>query len=158
MYIQGILSIPARYPGGAATNMPMMQKNQTMQGLRKLDPQTVGAIYDQYFPEVYRYIRYRINEDALAEDITSEVFVRLLEAVRKRQGPQSNLKGWLFATASNAVNDHLRRKYRRPTQELSEFVADKGLSVHAEVDLREQNREDRKSTRLNSSHQLISYA
>lgn len=114
-----------------------------MQGLRKLDSQTIGAIYDQYFPEVYRYVRYRFNDDVLAEDITSEVFVRLLEAVRKGQGPESNLKGWLFATASNAVNDHLRRHYRRPTEALSESMTDDSLSVHAQVDLREKTREVR---------------
>ena len=86
--------------------------------LQRLDPQTIGAIYDRYFSEIYRYVRYRINEDAAAEDIASDVFVRLLEAARKGQGPQSNLKGWLIATAPNAVNDHLRRRYRRPTEEL----------------------------------------
>jgi RNA polymerase sigma-70 factor (ECF subfamily) len=118
----------------------MLHENQTIQGLRDLDPQTIGAVYDQYFPEVYRYVRYRINDESLAEDMASEVFVRLLEAVRRGQGPQSNLKGWLFATASNTVNDHLRRHYRRPLEELSETLPDGGLSVHAEFDLREQNR------------------
>lgn len=120
--------------------MPITNENQTLQGLHRLDPQTVGAVYDQYFPEVYRYVRYRINDEALAEDLASEVFVRLLESVQRQQGPQSNLKGWLFATASNAVNDHLRRHYRRPTEELTESLPDGSPSVHAEVDVREQNR------------------
>ena len=93
-----------------------------------------------YFPEVYRYVRYRINNDLVAEDISSDVFVRLLEAVKKRQGPQTNLKGWLIATASNTVNDHLRRQYRRPTEALSESMPDQDSSVTARVDLREQNR------------------
>lgn len=120
--------------------MTMTNEAHTMDGLRKLDPSAIGGIYDQYFPEIYRYVRYRINDDAAAEDIASEVFVRLLEAVRKRQGPQSNIKGWLIATASNAVNDHLRRRYRRPTEALSDSLPDQGLSVHGEVDLREQTR------------------
>ena len=74
-----------------------------------------------------------------SRDISSDIFVRLLEAVKKRQGPQSNLKGWLIATASNAVNDHLRRQYRRPTDALSESMPDESPSVSAQVDLREQN-------------------
>jgi RNA polymerase sigma-70 factor (ECF subfamily) len=120
----------------------MIMKNEphAMPGLRELNPQAVGMVYDQYFPEVYRYVRYRINDDSAAEDIASEVFVRLLEALQKRQGPQSNLKGWLIATASNAVNDHLRRRYRRPTETLSDSMPDQEPSVHAQVDLREQNR------------------
>lgn len=120
--------------------MPIYDEKSALNGLRKLDSQSVGAIYDQYFPEVHRYIRYRINDDAIAEDIASDVFVRLLEASQKRQGPETNLKGWLIATTSNAVNDHLRRQYRRPTETLSDFMPDETSSVHAEVDLREQSR------------------
>lgn len=120
--------------------MSSYDEQGALDGLQRLDSQSIGAIYDQYFPEVYRYVRYRIDDDAMAEDIASDVFVRLLEASQKRQGPQSSLKGWLIATASHAVNDHLRRRYRRPTEALSDAVPDHSSNVHAEVDLREQNR------------------
>ena len=116
-------------------------EQNALNGLWNLDSQSIGAVYDKYFREVYRYIRYRVNDDSIAEDIASDVFVRLLEAVQKRQGPQTNLKGWLIATASNTVNDHLRRRYRRPTEALSETMPDMNTNVHAEVDLRERNRD-----------------
>jgi RNA polymerase sigma-70 factor (ECF subfamily) len=108
--------------------------------LQKLDSQSIGAIYDRYFPEIYRYVRYRISDDTLAEDIASDVFVRLMEASQKKKGPQTNLRGWLIATASNAVNDHHRRHYRRPVEALSETMPDGSASVHSQVDVREQNR------------------
>ncbi|HLO29126.1 MAG TPA: sigma-70 family RNA polymerase sigma factor [Anaerolineales bacterium] len=120
--------------------MPAYDERHALDGLHKLEPQAIGAIYDRYFSEVYRYVRYRINDDTTAEDIASDVFVRLLEAAQKKQGPQSSLKGWLIATASNVVNDHLRRQYRRPVEVLSDSMADSRPSVHSEVDLREQNR------------------
>ena len=120
--------------------MSIYDEQNALNGLQKLDLQSIGVIYDQFFSEVYRYIRYRINDDAVAEDIASDVFVRLLEAVQKKQGPRTSLKGWLIATASNAVNDHLRRQYRRPTEALSDAMPDGAVGIHAEVDLREQNR------------------
>jgi RNA polymerase sigma factor (sigma-70 family) len=120
--------------------MLIIDERHALDGLQRLDSQAIGAIYDQYFSEVYRYVRYRINDDTIAEDIASDVFVRLLEATQKKQGPQSSLKGWLIATASHAVNDHLRRQYRRPTEMLSDSLPDGSASVHAEVDSREQNR------------------
>jgi RNA polymerase sigma-70 factor (ECF subfamily) len=98
------------------------------------------VIYDQYFSEVYRYVLYRIGDQTLAEDIASDVFVRLLEAVQAGNSPRTNLKGWLIGTASHAVTDHLRRKYRRPEEEISETMPDHGPSLVAEVDQREQNR------------------
>jgi RNA polymerase sigma-70 factor (ECF subfamily) len=118
--------------------MSVDNEHWALDGLQNLDAQAIGAIYDQYFPEVYRYVRYRIDDDEVAEDIASDVFVRLLEAVQKKQGPQSSLKGWLIATASHAVNDHLRRQYRRPVEALSDSLADRGPGIHAEIDLREQ--------------------
>lgn len=120
--------------------MSFYDEQNASDGLHNLDSQAIGAVYDQYFPEVYRYVRYRVDDDAVAEDIASDVFMRLLEASQKRQGPQTSLKGWLIATASNVVNDHLRRQYRRPTEALSDALPDGGSSIAAEVDLREQNR------------------
>lgn len=120
--------------------MSVYDEQSALHGLRDLDSQSIGAIYDQYFPDVYRYARYRINDDTVAEDIASDVFVRLLEAAQKRKGPDTNLKGWLIATASHAVNDHLRRRYRRPTESLSDAMPDHGTDLRAEFDLREQNR------------------
>lgn len=125
---------------GAGQMTAVYDERHALDGLRQLDSQALGAIYDKYFTEVFRYVRYRIDDDTAAEDIASDVFVRLLEASQKKQGPQSSLKGWLIATASNAVNDHLRRQYRRPVEVLSESMPDHGPSVHFEVDSREQNR------------------
>ena len=136
--------------------MSVFDEQSALNGLRNLDSQSIGAIYDQYFPDVFRYVRYRINEDAIAEDVASDVFVRLLEASQKRRGPDTNIKGWLIATASNVVNDHLRRRYRRPTEALSDAMPDGSASVHAEIDSREQNQEVRSAyTQLTSEQQDV---
>ena len=120
--------------------MTVYDENHILDGLHNLDSQSIGKIYDQYFREVYRYIRYRVSDEIVAEDIASDVFIRLLEAVQKGRGPQTNLKGWLIVTASNAVNDHLRRQYRRPEDGLADTLPDTNMNIHAEVDRREQNR------------------
>ena len=140
LYMIAYGSQPQFVNRGAGQIMSVNDEHSALDGLQELDSQAIGAIYDQYFPEVYRYIRYRINEDTAAEDIASDVFMRLLEAVEKKQGPRTNLKGWLIATASHAVNDHLRRHYRRPVEALSDSLPDGGPSVHFEVDRRERNR------------------
>ncbi|MFZ5909736.1 MAG: RNA polymerase sigma factor [Chloroflexota bacterium] len=109
-----------------------------LDGLRLLDPQVIGAVYDRYFPDIYRFVFYRLNSEEVAEDIASDVFVRLLEAVKKKRGPQTNLKGWLLSTASNAVADHLRRAYRRPMEALSDAMPDLATSLTEEIDRRQQ--------------------
>ena len=124
----------------AVYTMLLINDDRVLNGLQNLDQQSIGAIYDKYFSEIYRYVLYRIGDPTLAEDIASDVFVRLLEAVQGGRSPQTNLKGWLIGTASHIVTDHLRRKYRRPEEEISESMPDRGPSLIAEVDQREQNR------------------
>lgn len=89
-----------------------------LDGLRRLDAQVISAIYERYFPDVYRYVRYRLNDERAAEDVASEVFVRLMEAARANRAPDTNLKAWLLATAAHITADHFRKTYRRPTEDL----------------------------------------
>ena len=124
----------------AVYTMLPIDEARALNGLQNLNQQAVGAVYDKYFSEIYRYVLYRIGDPTLAEDIASDVFVRLLESIQSGHAPQTNLKGWLIGTASHVVTDHLRQKYRRPEEEISESVPDRGPSITAEVDQREQNR------------------
>ena len=90
--------------------------------LRRLDPQAITEIHAAYFPSVYRYARYRVREETAAEDIASETFIRLLEAVHAGKGPRTSLRGWLMGTVSNLVNDHFRQVYQKPSDPLHEDV------------------------------------
>ena len=125
--------------------MQNFNEQQALDGLRVLNSHAIGAIYDKYFPEVYRYVRYRLNDEQAAEDIASDVFVRLLEASQKGHGPQSNLKAWLLSTASHVIADQLRRSYRRPTESLPDNLLDMASIPHDEFERREQAREFRRA-------------
>ena len=118
--------------------LPALQSE--LDGLRSLDPQAVAAVYDHYYPDVYRFVRYRLNDETTAEDIASDVFIRLLEAVKSGHPPQTSLKAWLLGTASHIVNDHFRRSYRRPTDELPESLPDERPDPLLDVESREQTR------------------
>ncbi len=104
-----------------------------LEGLRALDPQAFSAAYDRYFPIVMRFVRYRLGDEIQAEDISNEVFTRLLEAIRMRRGPTINLKAWLMGTASHAVNDALRISYRRKADQLEDMDLSDDLPLPAEI-------------------------
>lgn len=124
---------------GLAYSMTKYEEQSELEGLKNLDSQIIGAVFDRYFPDVYRFVYYKLNDEQVAEDISSDVFVRLLEAIEKHRGPKDNIKGWLLATASHAVADHLRRAYRRPTETLIETMPDEGEpSMIDEINRREQ--------------------
>lgn len=98
----------------------MSDSKSELDGLRDLNSQAISSIHNRYFPEVFRYARYRLGDETLAEDIAGEAFTRLLESVNAGGGPHTNLRGWLMSTTSNLVNDHLRHAYAHPTETLHE--------------------------------------
>jgi RNA polymerase sigma-70 factor, ECF subfamily len=104
-----------------------------------LDPQAVTAVYNQYFPEVYRYVQYRLGDDALAEDIASEVFFSLLKSVKAGRAPETNLRGWLIGAARHMVVDQLRRKYRHPSETISETLVFDGDGPVDQVERRDDS-------------------
>jgi len=76
------------------------------------DPAAFGALYDHYFPRIYSYIRYRVADATLADDLTATVFVRALAGLGRYETAAAPFAAWLFAIARNAVSDHLRAERR----------------------------------------------
>jgi RNA polymerase sigma-70 factor, ECF subfamily len=111
------------------------------------DPQNLALIHDRLYPVVYRYVRYRLEDEQVCEDITSEVFLRLIDAVNERKHTIKNLKGWLLGTASHLVNDHLRMHYTRPIEALDEHHAQADPSPEAVAEASWQQRQVRVALR-----------
>lgn len=128
---------------GAVQLMPTWDDREMLAGLRNLDAQAIGVVYDRYSAEIYRYVRYRLEDDHVAEDISSDVFVQLLEACRRGRGPDLNVKAWLLSTAAHLVTDHIRRGYRRPTIQMPDDVADASTMPADQFDERERARDFR---------------
>jgi len=73
------------------------------------DPTAFAEIYDRHQPAIYRYIFYRVGSVTTAEDLTSEVFVRLLERIDTFTCRGRPLLAWLYTIARNLLTDHLRQ-------------------------------------------------
>jgi RNA polymerase sigma-70 factor (ECF subfamily) len=78
---------------------------------RQLDPEALAHIHETYYTSIFRYVAFRVGDHATAEDLTSEVFTRLLTALRDKGAPQNTLRGWLYGVAARVVNDHHRKAY-----------------------------------------------
>lgn len=96
----------------------MVTEEHLIAELHDLDPRAISKIHEAYFPAVFRYAHYRIGDKAVAEDLTSETFIRLLEAVHAGKGPKNSLRGWIMGTISNLVNDYYRLVYRQADEPL----------------------------------------
>ena len=98
----------------------LMDPDNLLDRAHQLDEDALAELHELFYPVVYRFVRFRLEDDQLVEDITSEVFLRLLNALRQERKSVRDVRGWLLGTASNLVYDHLRRKYRHPMEELEQ--------------------------------------
>ena len=80
------------------------------------EPAAFTAVYDLYFPRVYMYIRYRVGDPSVADDLTSRTFEQVIKKLNTYSPERAPFAAWLFAIARNAVNDHLRSVRRHPSQ------------------------------------------
>jgi RNA polymerase sigma-70 factor, ECF subfamily len=71
-----------------------------------------AQLYRELLPPLFGYIRFRVGDRQLAEDLTAQVFERALGRLSSlRQADR--LRPWLFAIARNLVADHRRRRQVR---------------------------------------------
>lgn len=72
-----------------------------------------GLLYDEYVELVYRYVYYRVGTPQLAEDITSETFLRALRRIGEFSWQGRDFGAWLVTIARNLVADHYKSgRYR----------------------------------------------
>lgn len=69
----------------------------------------VSVIYERYQQGIFRYLYYRVGDQQTAEDLTSEVFLRMIEALENYNHKKSSFQAWLFQIARNLSIDHYRK-------------------------------------------------
>ncbi len=98
------------------------EEDALMDELRAGSPDAMLRVYQLYFRPIYEYIRLRVEDAPIAEDIASEVFLRLIDAVRKHQAPRQSLRGWLFKVARTLIAAQYHEAKKLPTTTLEEWM------------------------------------
>jgi RNA polymerase sigma-70 factor (ECF subfamily) len=72
-----------------------------------------GSLYDRYVDVVYRYILFRVGDRPLAEDLTSETFLRALRRIQSVSYQGRDVGAWFVTIARNLILDHVKSsRYR----------------------------------------------
>jgi len=77
------------------------------------DPAAFARLYRRHYDAVFRYCVHRLFQRQTAEDITSAVFLKVVENLHRFKGTEPQFRNWLYKIATNAINNHLRKSARR---------------------------------------------
>jgi RNA polymerase sigma-70 factor (ECF subfamily) len=72
------------------------------------DKKAIAALYDLHYQVIYRYVIYRVSDRTSAEDLTAEVFIRMIRKLPGYKDRGKPLLAWLYTIARNLVIDHHR--------------------------------------------------
>ena len=106
----------------------------------KRDPEAFGALYDRYFPQIYRFAYSRVRDQSLAEDVTSEVFFKALKNIKRYTYSGHPFSSWLYQITLNAVADHYRGQRGEVELEEGSDMASSEPPVVDEVVRRDRSR------------------
>lgn len=116
-------------------------------------PHDFEAWYHDHRSTVFRYVRFRVATREVAEDVTSEVFMKALRSLRRYDPSRAAPRTWLLRIARNAVTDHLRALKRRGSLHVS---LDRIPDLVADIPSQEARvlKQERIQTLLNGSQTL----
>jgi RNA polymerase sigma-70 factor, ECF subfamily len=129
---ESVLS-PSPFPEGGDRRYAVSSEADAAQGQRLIalvelaragDAEAFGQLYDHYQPSVYRFLYYRVGSVALAEDLTSETFLRALRSMGSFRWQGKDFGAWLTTIARNLATDHAKSGRSRLE------VATEDMSLH----------------------------
>ena len=74
----------------------------------KADPCAFAPIFDHYYPRIYRYAFYRVQDAETADDIAALVFEKALVNLHQYRPSRGPFAAWIFGIARNAIRKHFR--------------------------------------------------
>lgn len=77
------------------------------------NPAAFTRLYRRHYDAVFRYCSHRLFDRQYAEDMTSQVFLKVIEKFHSFEGTEKQFRNWLYKIATNAVNNNLRKTARR---------------------------------------------
>ncbi|HEY3750758.1 MAG TPA: sigma-70 family RNA polymerase sigma factor [Pseudonocardiaceae bacterium] len=98
-------------PAAGTSTVEPVDKGETwalVEAAQAGDAGAFGQLYDQYVDSVFRYVLFRVGDRTLAEDVTSETFLRAFRRIGSLSYQGRDVGAWFVTIARNIVLDHVK--------------------------------------------------
>ena len=86
----------------------------------KNNAESFGRLYDYYFPKVYAFVAAKVNGHDDAEDLVSDIFMKVLENLPRYEWRGLPFGAWVFRIARNVLNDYYQKHNRTKVTDIEE--------------------------------------
>jgi len=112
--------------------MPVSNEEQLVKQAQEGDSQALSRLYEDNFARVYRYVYVRLGNTAEAEDVTQQVFLKVIDSIRSYKWKGAPFIAWLLRIAHNQVIDYYRRNSKVKTVSIEDAEHEPAMEAHAE--------------------------
>jgi RNA polymerase sigma-70 factor, ECF subfamily len=100
---------------------PVADLRRLVEFAQKGDRESLEALYLLHFDRIYSYLHLSVGNRHDAEDLTTQTFLKMLEAIGRFRWQAAPFSAWLFRIAHNLAMDHFRATRRwQPEEEVPE--------------------------------------
>lgn len=92
---------------GQTKDLTDEELHQIVEKAKTNDNRALGKLCEHFYSKIYRFIYYRVNSIEDAEDLTSEVCLKVMKSLPEQNGL---FYAWIFRIASNMITDFYRRR------------------------------------------------
>src|SRR4030042_1809508 len=120
--------LSADAPGAEATKDHILREWELVQHAQTLEESALADLYSTYYPRAYNYAFLQLGDIQAAEDLASEVMLKVLESIRNYRFRGTPFAAWVFRIARTRLIDLHRRRKRRGEVDLTEPLATTQIS------------------------------
>jgi RNA polymerase sigma-70 factor (ECF subfamily) len=99
-------------------SLPLQDEESLVRRAQHQDSQAFAQLYEAYFDKIYRYISMRVRNEMEAEDLTQQVFLKMLRSIPSYKSKGVPFSSWLYRIAHNQVVDFHRQQNKKSTVDI----------------------------------------
>jgi RNA polymerase sigma-70 factor (ECF subfamily) len=112
----------------------MQDEKAVLAAASSLDPDALASIFDEYAPAIYKYLLRLGVSSQEADQFAGDVFARLLDKFAEGEGPNKNLRSYLFQTAYHLVVDQSRERRRLAPLDVADTISEEMEPVQSRAE------------------------
>ena len=138
-------------------SLSLQDEEGLVQRAQKQDHQAFAQLYEAYFDKIYKYVSFRVRNEMEAEDMTQQVFMKVLNSISSYKNQGVPFSSWVYRIAHNVVVDFMRQQNKKATVDIDDLqlvspAEDLQHKIEREMDLEELKKASR---RLTASQQEV---
>jgi len=134
-------------------SLSLQDEEDLVRRAQRQDNKAFAQLYEAYFDKIYKYVSFRVRNEMEAEDMTQQVFMKVLNSISSYKSQGAPFSSWVYRIAHNLVVDFMRQQNKKATVDIDGLqlvspAEDPQHKIEREMDMEELKKASMRLTSL----------